>query len=89
LADVRVSYPGFGNPVWSAAGEAWPVIEAGDTHDSPELRAVPVLKKRGDVVRRFTESDDRVVTFLIDARSVDELYELERAVRRSIEVAVS
>ena len=89
LDDVRVSYRGFGHVEWSADGEAWPEMVPGLPQDPPALRAVLALKKRGDTVRRFTESDDRAVSFLIDARSAAELDELESAVRGSIDVLMS
>ena len=86
LSDVRVSYPGFGEPAWSAQGEAWPEIKPGHPDDPPALRAVLVLKQRGEALRPFTESDDRVVTYLIDARSIAELDELDAAVSGGIEL---
>ena len=92
LRDVRVGFPEFADqqrPAWSAEGEAWPEIKPGNPDDPPSLRAVLVLKKRGDPVGPFTESDDRVVTYLIDARSMAELDELDAAVRGSIELIIN
>jgi hypothetical protein len=88
LRDVRVAYGTHDGPVWAADGEAWPEMRPGAPDDPPALRAVVVLKKRGDRIGKFTESDDRVVTILIDARSERELDELEASVRSSITVHI-
>ena len=88
LRDVRVAYGTFAGPVWAADGEVWPDLRPGAPDDPPALRAVVVLKKRGDKIGKFAESDDRVVTFLIDARSMGELDELEGSVRSSIAVHI-
>ncbi len=88
LRDVCVTYGNFTETVWVADGEPWPELRPGAPDDPPALRAVVVLKKRGDKISKLTESDDRVVTFLIDARSMGELDELEASVRSSIAVHI-
>jgi hypothetical protein len=48
-----------------------------------------VLKRRGQRLVRLTESDDRAVTFFIDAPSAAELDELERRVRVALRVGIA
>ena len=49
---------------------------------------VLVLKERGSVLGELTSSDDRSVTFFIDADTETELDELERQVRAAVSVSV-
>lgn len=88
LNDVRVGYPGA-EVTWAPEDAPWPEIRPGMPGDPPALRAVLVLKHRGERVGRLTESDDRPVSFLIDADSAAELDELEAAVRASVELSVA
>lgn len=88
LQDVKVRHPQCEAPVWAADGEAWPPLRPGAPEDPPALRAVLVLKRRGDSIGPLTESGDRVVTFLIDAATTEELDAFEAEVRASIDVSV-
>jgi len=87
LDDVTLDWPGV-EPCWVGEQGSWPEIEPGAVGDPPTLRGVLVLKDRGQVLTRLTESDDRAVTFVIDAPSPAELDELERRVRRALSVKV-
>jgi ATP-grasp domain len=87
LRGVRLDWPDV-TPVWVGRGGLWPAIEPGAMADPPTLRAVIVLKARDTVLQSLRESDDRAVTFLIDAPSVAELDELERHVRAALTVQV-
>ncbi|THA26995.1 hypothetical protein E4198_22130 [Streptomyces sp. RKND-216] len=88
LEDVKVRHPQCAAPVWAADGEAWPPLRPGAPQDPPALRAVLVLRRRGDNIGPLTESGDRVVTFLIDAATTAELDALEAEVRTSVDVTV-
>lgn len=83
LNDVSVSWPGV-EPVWVGASGLWPKVGSGPVGDGPTLRAVFVLANKGAAVGPLRSSDDRVVTFFIDAATVAELDALEEAVRSSI-----
>jgi biotin carboxylase len=87
LEDVAVDWPGLA-PQWIGASGVWPQIEPGPADDGPTLRAVLVLKERGAALRPIESSDDRSVTFLIDAATPDGLDELERRVRAAVTVRV-
>lgn len=88
LEDVKVRHPQCAAPVWAADGEAWPTLRPGGPDDPPTLRAVLVLRRRGDTIGPLTESGDRVASFLIDAASVGELDALEAEVRASVDISV-
>lgn len=85
LTDVTLDWPGV-TPQWVHAAPAWPEVEPGGPDDPPTLRAVFVLKPRGHRLERLCSSDDRAVTFLIDAPTVAELDELERRVRAALTI---
>lgn len=87
LVDVQVSWPGV-EPVWVGEAEPWPAVSPGQQDDAGALRAVLVFAQRGSRLRPLRESDDRVVSFLIDAPSLAELDELEGRVRQSIGMVV-
>lgn len=87
LRDVEVQWDGR-EAVWVGPGRSWPVVEPGEVDDPPALRAVLVLKDRGSRVQPLRSSDDRAVTFLIDAPSPEELAALEARVRDAIRVVV-
>jgi ATP-grasp domain len=87
LHDVVVRWPGV-EPVWISDSGVWPEIEPGSAGDEPALRAVLVLKKAGSELVALADSDDRSVTFFIDAATPDELDELERRVRAAVTIDV-
>ncbi|GAA3053146.1 hypothetical protein GCM10020000_38580 [Streptomyces olivoverticillatus] len=87
LGDVTVDWPGV-EPVWVGDGGMWLTIEPGGEDDAPALRAVLVLKDRGSELGPLLSSDDRAVSFVIDAPTPRELDELERRVREAITVTV-
>jgi hypothetical protein len=87
LRDVEVQWHGR-EAVWVDPGSSWPIVEPGEVDDPPALRAVLVLKDRGSRVQSLRSSDDRAVTFLIDAPSPEQLVALEARVRDAIKVVV-
>lgn len=89
LRDIAVHHPQAGPVVWTANGGSWPEIVPGAADEPATLRAVLTLKPRGARVGPLTESGDRVVTYLIDAPSPDELDRLEAEVTDSIEVSIT
>jgi hypothetical protein len=88
LDDVTLDWPGV-EPQWMGAQGSWPEIGPGAADEPPTLRAVLVLKDRGHELRCLAESDDRAVTFFIDAPSPAELDNLERQVRSALSVQVA
>jgi len=88
LDDVTLDWPGV-EPRWVGARGSWPEIGPAAAGDPPALREVLVLKDRGQDLRCLTESDDRAVTFLIDAPSAAELDDLEQRVRRALNVRIA
>ncbi len=85
LRDVTVDWPGV-VPAWVGEAGIWPEVQPGPDDDPPTLRAVFVLKDRGDELGALRSSEDRAVTFFIDAPSAEELDELDRRVRRAVTV---
>lgn len=73
---------------WIAENETWPNVIPGNKDDAPTLRAVFVLKALGDVLTPLRSSDDRAVTFFIDAKTDAELDELERQICSEINIVV-
>jgi len=63
----------------------WPELAAGPT-DPPTLRAVLVIKSRGRELVPLRNSNDRAVTFFIDAPTLDELDALDHQVRSAITI---
>ena len=88
LEDVTVDWPGI-TPAWTGETDVWPAIEPGEAGDPPALRAVLVLKDRGSRLGPLQSSEDRAVTFLIDAPSVAELDEIEARVRQAVTVRIT
>ncbi len=85
LDDVTVNWPDV-QPQWIGEGGVWPEVKPGAADDDPALRAVFVLKDRGSELTELTNSDDRAVTFFIDAPSADQLDDLEARVRSAITI---
>ncbi|GAB3878870.1 hypothetical protein GCM10027612_03750 [Microbispora bryophytorum subsp. camponoti] len=85
LGDVTVDWPGI-SPVWVGEGGLWPEVAPAASDDPPTLRAVLVLKDRGAQLGPLHSSDDRAVTFLIDAPTPAELDELEMRVRHAVRI---
>ncbi|WP_234312609.1 ATP-grasp domain-containing protein [Streptomyces sp. NRRL F-5065] len=87
LRDVTVD--GFGTePVWVGDGGLWPRIAPGAAGEAPALRAVLVHKDRGARLTELSDSEDRAVSFFIDAPTVAELDALEERVRAAITLDV-
>jgi ATP-grasp domain len=86
LDDVTVTWPEV-TPQWIGEGGVWPEIKPGSADDDPTLRAVLVLRHRGDSLTELLSSDDRAVTFFIDAATPEELDALEDQVRDAIVIS--
>lgn len=87
LRDVTLDWPDV--PVrWVADGALWPAVSPGEPGEAPALRALLVLREPGDELGELRSSDDRAVTFLIDADTPEELDALEKRVRAAITVRV-
>ncbi|HET9896133.1 MAG TPA: ATP-grasp domain-containing protein [Streptosporangiaceae bacterium] len=86
LEDVTVAWPGA-EVHWLGESGVWPEIKPGPVADEPTLRAVLVLKDRGARLGPLQSSDDRAVTFFIDAASPAELDKLEQRVRAAISIS--
>ncbi|MFE3637042.1 ATP-grasp domain-containing protein [Streptomyces sp. NPDC059168] len=83
LHDVTVD--GFGvTPAWVGEGGLWPRVEPGAADDPPTLRAVLVHQDRGARLGELLSSDDRAVSFFIDAPTVAALDALEAEVREAV-----
>lgn len=87
LEDVELRWPGV-EPVWIGPSGVWPEIPPGAPEDPPTLRAVLVLQPRGGTLVPLADSDDRSVTFFIDAPTPGELDALEQCVREAITITV-
>ena len=85
LENVTVAWPDV-QAQWIGEGGVWPEIKPGPADDEPTLRAVLVLKDRGSELVELESSDDRAVTFFIDAPAPDQLDELEQQVRAAITI---
>jgi hypothetical protein len=88
LEDVVLRWPGM-EPAWVDQDKPWPQLTPGQPADPGALRGVLVSQPRGAQLGPLRESDDRTVSFLIDAASPEELDAVEKRVRRSIDVVVS
>jgi ATP-grasp domain-containing protein len=88
LDGVRTDYPGA-TVTWVGESGVWPQLLPGSPGDPPALRAILVLQKRGDVLSRLADSDDRAVTFLIDAATPDALDALDAEVRSAIDIQIT
>ncbi|OSM94726.1 ATP-grasp domain-containing protein [Lonsdalea populi] len=87
LKDVQMRWPGV-QVSWIEDNKAWPEILPGQPQDAPALRAVFVHKKRGELLTPLLSSDDRAVTFFIDASYEEDLDRLEAEVRATITVDI-
>ncbi|GLV87133.1 hypothetical protein Slala03_68220 [Streptomyces lavendulae subsp. lavendulae] len=85
LADVTLDWPGV-RPRWVGEAGMWPEWRPGAAGDPAALRALLVLKEAGARLGPLASSDDRAVTFLLDAPTADGLDELERSVRSAVTV---
>ncbi len=85
LVDVDVDWPGV-QARWVDDGKPWPEIPALPADHPPALRAVLVYEPRGAELGPIRSSDDRAVTFFIDAPTMAELDELEEQVRRAVTI---
>jgi hypothetical protein len=88
LDDVTVDWPGV-EARWVNDGNPWPDIPALDADDPPALRAVLVYEARGTKLGPIRSSDNRAVTFVIDAPTIAELDEIEKRVRRAVTIHTS
>ncbi|GBQ03696.1 hypothetical protein SSP531S_51710 [Streptomyces spongiicola] len=85
LTDVRVR--GFDvEPAWVGEGGLWPAVGPASPTDPPTLRAVLVHRDRGTVLGPLRSSEDRAVSFFVDAPTAAELDLLEDRVRRAVTV---
>ena len=85
LVDVKVDWPGV-EARWVNGGTPYPDIPALPADDPPALRAVLVYEARGTELGPIRSSDDRAVTFFIDAPTIAELDEIEERVRRAVTI---
>jgi hypothetical protein len=85
LVDVEVTWPGV-EARWVNDGNPWPDIPALPADHPPALRAVLVYEARGAELGPIRSSDDRAVTFFIDAPTIAELDEIEERVRRAVTI---
>ncbi|MGW9552961.1 ATP-grasp domain-containing protein [Nocardiopsis sp. NPDC055551] len=88
LEDVRLDWPDVAAS-WVGETDMWPRIEPGKPDDAPSLRAVMVCKEKGTQLKPLRSSDDRAVTFYIDAPDTEQLDEIEARVRSAIDIVVS
>ncbi|WP_078849446.1 ATP-grasp domain-containing protein [Streptomyces sp. NRRL F-5126] len=85
LAGVTVE--GFDvEPAWVGEGGLWPSIGPAAAGDAPTLRAVLVHKDRGARLGPLLSSEDRTLSFFIDAPTLAELDALEAEVRASVTI---
>ena len=87
LRTVTLDWPGV-EVSWLGEADLWPPVRPGEAGETPTLRSVLVLKERGSRVEALRSSDDRVVSFFIDADSPAELDALEDRVRAAITVVI-
>ena len=85
LSDVQVDWPGV-EARWVNDGNPWPDIPALPADDPPALRAVFVYEALGTELGPIRSSDDRAVTFFIDAPTLAELDEIEERVRSAVTI---
>ena len=85
LVDVKVDWPGV-EARWVDDGNPWPDIPALAADAPAALRAVFVYEPIGTELGPIRSSDDRAVTFIIDAPTLAELDEIEERVRRAVTV---
>ncbi|MEV1006095.1 ATP-grasp domain-containing protein [Streptomyces sp. NPDC049881] len=87
LRDVLLDWPGV-RVRWVGEGDLWPAPRPGEPGDGPVLRAVLALREAGRRLGPLRSSDDRAVTFLIDADTPAQLDALEKQVRAAITLRV-
>jgi hypothetical protein len=85
LVDVTVDWPGV-EPLWVNNGSPWPDIPALPAHAPAALRAVFVYEAVGTKLGPIRSSDDRAVTFFIDAPTLAALDEIEARVRAAVTI---
>lgn len=85
---VTVDWPGV-EPAWAEEGEVWPEVRPGAADEPPTLRSVMVLKPIGAELGPLESSEDRVLSFLIDAPDAAELDALEARVRAAITLHIT
>ena len=85
LSGVEVDWPGI-EARWVNDGNPWPDIPALDADHPAALRAVFVYEALGAELGPIRSSDDRAVTFFIDAPTLAELDEIEERVRRAVTI---
>lgn len=85
LSDVEVDWPGV-EARWVNDGNPWPDIPALPAEAPAALRAVFVYEARGAELGPIRCSDDRAVTFFIDAPTIAELDEIEERVRKAVTI---
>jgi hypothetical protein len=88
LDGVQAGFPGA-DVTWVGESGEWPQLRPGGPAEPPALRAVLVLRQRGDTLSALADSDDRAVTFFIDAAAPDDLDALEAEVRSAIKIDVT
>ncbi|MGC5030972.1 ATP-grasp domain-containing protein [Micromonospora sp. DT229] len=87
LRDVTIDWPDE-QVRWIGEADLWPTVRPGEPGDPPTLRAVLALKPPGTELSPLTCSDDRAVTFLIDADDEADLNRLEEQVRAAITLTI-
>ena len=85
LVDVEIDWPGV-EARWVNDGTPYPDIPALPADAPPALRAVLVYEARGVELGPIRSSDDRAVSFFIDAPTLAELDEIEEHVRRAVTI---
>jgi hypothetical protein len=88
LRDVSLDWPGT-TVTWIGETDLWPAVRPGEAGDAPALRSVLVLKGRGSRLEPLRSSDDRAVTFFIDADTDTGLDALEARVRAAIRLDIA
>ena len=86
LDDVVVDWPGDVRVEWVGEAGVWEQPEPLPADAPAALRAVHVHADRGAVLGPITCSEDRSVTFLVDAPTPAELDEITERVRRAIDI---
>ncbi len=88
LDGVHVDFPGA-DVTWVGESGEWPQLQSGGPAEPRALRAILVLRQRGDTLSPLADSDDRAVTFFIDAVAPGDLDALEAEVRSAIKIDVT
>ena len=74
---------------WIGPDAIWPEMEPGSADGPPALRAVLVTRSRGTELRPLRSSNDRAVTFFIDAPTLEQLDDLEQRVRHAVTIKIT